>query len=256
MTSKTFLNKLKELDKYKTGVARMMIATGNACYSLKGANTFEIKSYLSWFVSHIDENTKPLNEYNDPVNIPYINNWMKDALPTLARVKPLNGKMATILYHIVNLIPSMFDTYIKSLHTNDQTISDFEFITLLGKTRDWNTGCPICLDKRITGITCSCGCSEIILFRPCGHVMCGKPCFVEFACANDIELHECNYTFGKTNFNAVDSMDYHIDFCGKNIKCPICREIITSSFRTELVKCNISDDIIDKWTDEIVSLLD
>lgn len=246
---------LNKLDKSRIGVAKMMIATGNACYTLHEAIKFEIKTFLSWYVCHMNENFT-IEKYVNLTDIPYISNWMKDALPTLARVKPLNDKMFTIVYHIVNVIPSKFNTYIESLNIDDPNTTDFEFITLLGKKRDWNIGCPICLEKRVTGITCHCGCSEIILFRPCGHVICGKPCFVEFANANGLNLHEYVYTIGKMNFNTVDSVDYDIDFSGKNIKCPICREIITRSFRTELVKCDITNNIVDIWTNEIIQLIE
>jgi len=66
-----------------------------------------------------------------------------------------------------------------NLKTNLEYLSIPEFITSITLQRNWRESCCICLEN-IIGTACKCGHFEVILFHPCGHSICFKPCGSEF----------------------------------------------------------------------------
>lgn len=111
----------------------------------------------------------------------------------------------------------------KHLETTQSTTSNFDFLSRLSLHRDWNHSCMICLEDQCMGRACLCGHTEIIIFRPCGHSMCNKPCF---------------QTYAKTNPDT----------------CPLCRTSIGDVF--EVDKCYY-DHSFDTFLDNIeTSLID
>jgi hypothetical protein len=131
---------------------------------------------------------------------------------------------------------NMTDTLIQ----ND--ISDFEYIIRLGLQRNYRDQCPICLTENFRGTECSCGHTEIIVFRPCGHSMCGEPCLEQFANSNGL-------VFGRAH---VD--DYYIgEYKKLNIEgfsCPYCRQNVEKLIRTSQIQ------LPNEWFNEIKVLVD
>lgn len=106
---------------------------------------------------------------------------------------------------------------------NNDQISDCLFLALHGTQRNYRNGCAICLRDDIMGTTCGCGHIEIVVFRPCGHSVCARPCFEDFTKHNNI-----------TN--------------GCNFDCPICRQRVQKTFRAENVK------IDPEWKTELIEI--
>lgn len=149
----------------------------------------------------------------------------------------------------------LIDNYIYDLLDNldikKENLSDTEFLFLLGKKRNWKSGCAICLVDDIKGTTCGCGHTEIVVFRPCGHCMCGRPCFIEYINSKNIELKKKTFKFGNQTFY-IEEPDYKYD--NLNISCPICNGNISSTFQTENVPFNDLFDykkIIEKISDKL-----
>jgi hypothetical protein len=59
--------------------------------------------------------------------------------------------------------------------------SDSAFFIRINSTRDTTLECPLCLrEGPNVGKTCSCGHQDFVMMRPCGHVLCAKPCFADW----------------------------------------------------------------------------
>jgi hypothetical protein len=108
---------------------------------------------------------------------------------------------------------------------------DCLFMAVLGQTRDYRAGCVICLSDHMMGTTCGCGHTEIVVFRPCGHSVCVKPCFEQFAASKSAKL-------GPTIMTTADGQQFEVvgaanvdEACG--FPCPTCRSMVQQCFRAE-----------------------
>jgi hypothetical protein len=135
-------------------------------------------------------------------------------------------------------------------------ISNFTFLALLGTNRNWKAECVMCLADKDMGKSCGCGHTELVVFRPCGHTMCVKNCFVDLMKYNDItleptEIKELGFVI-PTKPN-VD-IDFTIpQFVEKKINCPTCRTQIIKTFCAEDIRCELPEyeDYIDSLVTKI-----
>lgn len=127
------------------------------------------------------------------------------------------------------LVPSKLNKAVDEYKGND---NDFIFLAKLGRKRNWKSGCAVCLTDNIMGTTCSCGHTEIAVFRPCGHAMCASPCYYQF-----IEIKTSQKLKPKTI--KIDGNDYtvmgelNIDSSDINFNCYLCNQKVESVFRAE-----------------------
>ena len=102
--------------------------------------------------------------------------------------------------------------------------------------RNWRNGCVICLEDEMMGTTCSCGHTEIVMFRPCGHSICISPCFQQWMATKDIGLEQETFKSEGKTYDVVGSMNTNLALTKENISCPTCRAKLSSTFRIENVK--------------------
>ena len=134
--------------------------------------------------------------------------------------KWMEDNLGNQLYNIVTTVAST-DGVEASPVNNTICISDTDtiFLAKIGLQRDWKSGCAICLTDNIMGTTCSCGHTEIGIFRPCGHSICIDPCFSKF-------------------IDKDTSFEQGRDYSDQNITCHLCRSQIEYIFRAERILVN------------------
>jgi len=121
----------------------------------------------------------------------------------------------------------------KAIDERDHHLDDNLFFAKLALDgRNYRSGCVICLADKMMGTTCSCGHTEIVVFRPCGHSICVNPCFQDLCKSlHDIELKP-------KRFRTPDGKTFITPTCvdvtsAKGFDCPTCRTTVTSCFRAE-----------------------
>ncbi len=152
---------------------------------------------------------------------------------------PLNFGPHGTLKTITKLTPPVLNKALKKYTFEDKTISDFVFLALLGKKRNWKEQCAICLCDKIMGTTCGCGHTEIIVFRPCGHSVCNSPCFKTFMTTQNIKLKPKLFKCGDQTFVCPG---VHETKNVSGFKCHYCRANVDSIFRAEDVYCDLTDE--------------
>jgi len=110
--------------------------------------------------------------------------------------------------------------------------SNLQFLMSLTKKRDWRAGCVICLDEDMKGTDCPCGHVEIVIFRPCGHSVCCKPCFKELIKISGYYLPQKVIKIGDSELTALSCLEYNLDTAGKGLTCPTCRKEIRQTFES------------------------
>jgi hypothetical protein len=161
-----------------------------------------------------------------------LSSWWNNSYP------PKSMDQASKIFNVVKeLVPDMLDrTITGDISESDSTL---EFLYKLGKLRDWKSGCCICLAQKIMGTTCGCGHTEITVFRPCGHSLCAQPCFRSWIKTYGIELPVKTMSSEGQVFEVVGAINDTLD--GIDIPCPLCRGIVTRTFRAEECKFDIKD---------------
>jgi hypothetical protein len=140
-----------------------------------------------------------------------------------------------------NMIEKL-NEYITSLSLTDNSLSNFEFLLLLGKQRIWNNGCVICLDD-VAGHKCNCGYNNVVICRPCGHSFCPQPCFEQI-------LKSFGYkTIPINNDGSYTVRNYDLPY--DKLVCPTCRTNISSVFCSQHIitdglykKLDIYDNVV------------
>jgi hypothetical protein len=132
-------------------------------------------------------------------------------------IKTKGGHRSQIWNDLQLFCENHIRAHLKKLKDDPQLESDLDFLRLLGTMRNYKTGCPICLENSTMGVTCGCGYTEITIFRPCGHSMCAKTCFKNFA------------TSALAN-NQV------------SLSCPMCRANISSILSPENMRGSADPD--------------
>lgn len=118
-----------------------------------------------------------------------------------------------------------------------ESLSDFQFLCHLTMKRNWKSGCAICLTDKIMGTTCTCGHTEIAVFRPCGHSMCASPCFENFMASTGQRFRLYSMSGVKTDISQVEQFE-----------CPYCRCIVNKVISAENTYC---DETFEKVIDAI-----
>jgi len=127
---------------------------------------------------------------------------------------------------------------------------DWQFLIAISKTRDYQKQCAICLTDKIMGTTCTCGHTEIAVFVPCGHAICARPCFLDWA------EHEGKSFDDKTFLDASTGVTYSMRGVKDiqkwdGMKCPTCRRDIHRVFRAEEVHVQDKNQELENITKQI-----
>ena len=129
-------------------------------------------------------------------------------------------------------------------HKNDDitamSISDGHFLAIHGLKRNYRRDCAICLADEIMGTHCTCGHTEIAVFRPCGHSVCAKPCFEQLANSQGMHLKTRELAAsGGVVFKILSQKDITT---AVGLKCPLCRGIVQKIFRAE--DCRVPEEVV------------
>lgn len=150
-------------------------------------------------------------------------------------------EMDKIYDEIEKLVPQKLEDIIKTLDIRNPSLSNFEFLALLGKERNWKEGCAICLAEKIMGTSCTCGHTEISVFRPCGHTLCNKPCFVDFMKSKKYQSKPKTFTTRDgEKLTVVGAFESETNF---EFVCPLCTQTVTNTFQAQDIcfECDIFD---------------
>jgi hypothetical protein len=139
-------------------------------------------------------------------------------------------------------VPRAFDLYrglsehvpalIDALCSDDPS-SDFAFLAKQRNT--WKEECPMCAKTENIGTTCTCGHTEIVMLRPCGHILCARPCFAEWAEFKSEKLQPKTLTTSDGQRFRVDGV-HEVNLTIDAKACPVCRTSVSSSFAVEDVR--------------------
>lgn len=144
---------------------------------------------------------------------------------SIYRLLNVFGKCSDELYErlyewITNHVPKLLTDKLNKIEKKEQKMTDFEFLAILGKKRNWKSGCAICIEDKPTGTICECGETQTMVFRPCGHTVCVNPCFNNILTAKHLPLYEQSYDMKNSSVN--------VEF-----DCPYCRQKVTYAFEAE-----------------------
>lgn len=126
---------------------------------------------------------------------------------------------------------ALLDEALTKVELKDMSVPDAIFLAKLGKTRNWRSGCVICLTEDIMGTTCGCGHTEIVVFRPCGHAICVRPCFAQWTNHAGVNVDRKTITWNGVTFYVGQELDVNLNH--PNLQCPTCRSPIERTFRAE-----------------------
>lgn len=135
---------------------------------------------------------------------------------------------------------------LKYISNKDNKVNDIKFLVLLGRQRDWKE-CALCLEDENMGKTCNCGHTEIVIYRPCGHTICSKPCFGQIMKNKGIKLKPKTYNINGQEYITPNSKNIDLDV---NFKCHICNQLVTRTFQAENINL-LEDNILMKLTEEL-----
>lgn len=116
-------------------------------------------------------------------------------------------------------------------HVAAEEGDDVFLAVLQSSGRSYRAGCAICLTDKMMGTTCSCGHTEIAVFRPCGHSMCIAPCFTQFMASRDIALGVMRQQLSDGTWLTYSNKVGVSDVSG--FPCPLCRTDVAHCFRAE-----------------------
>lgn len=145
----------------------------------------------------------------------------------------------------------------KQLQSPESHTNSFTFLWQLAKRRNWKQNCSICLKDENIGTACTCGHTEIVMFQPCGHAVCVKPCFQQLMNMENNKLSEArtnkkiklkprqveladaeDKSKPKEQFIIADSVnvDLSTEDDSPLFACPVCRQGVYQTFQTENVR--------------------
>lgn len=163
-------------------------------------------------------------------------NFQRNQIVVKTRNLPLfhihnTNAVGQILLHKETIYTRLITEFRKYLERTSDTpnCTDFEFLARLSLKRRWDHECMLCLDDKHMGQTCDCGHKDIVIFRPCGHSMCLKTCFIEF-------MENKGHIFTGKQI-ASDGKVYTVvgkpecDLC-VNFDCPVCQSKVTHTFNS------------------------
>lgn len=198
------------------------------CYSITYAIELAIRGYIERLINNpikfqdgkLDYVTYPF----DPLGLTVTERNTIGRLVT----RPLFYKK--VKKNISEIVPSVLKLSLKKYNIDSDSISDFIFLALLSLKRNWKSGCAICLTDEIMGTTCTCGHTEIAVFRPCGHSLCAKPCFENFLKSKGVSLDIERTVVDNIEYTIPTQKNINIE---TNFDCPLCRKKVKSVFRAE-----------------------
>lgn len=182
-------------------------------------------------------------------------NFQKGVIDGSDRNSPLFFAQSDDVKHYISfrngntIKTQVVEQYKEYLNTHLKTNTNFDFLSRLSAKRNWCHECPVCLNDDHMGQTCDCGHQEIVIFKPCGHTMCIKPCFMEFSGLPS-----------RTKRVMIGGNEHYL-FCKPNVnlsvcfECPVCRTTVTETFASSDVFCEGVDEFVNilfwKFTEEL-----
>ena len=153
-----------------------------------------------------------------------------------------------------DLLPTEVGRLVMDWNLEDHSMSDFQFLLKLGMLRNWKQESAVCLTDEIMGTTCTCGHTEIVVFRPCGHSVCATPCFTQLASTDDLPMETLKTGDGQTFVFANGKKD--LDGFG-GFECHMCCRVVQRVFRAEDVRVvPLPDDFIESIVERIGKVVD
>lgn len=227
-----------------TGIGKMVSLNHvGSCFNKKIGIERHVPNVINLII------TEPF--WNTDKNKEKYKNMYIDPYSSIRLIRPIINSFVIrdIQESIVNISIAILFDYLKNLKLSDK-ITDFEFLALLGLKRNWKKECAICLEEDIMGTTCTCGHTEIVIFRPCGHSVCIEPCFKELMASQNVNLRQGYVMIGDEKAYIYGKVDVNIDFNFKYL-CPICRTKVIRTFRAEDVSCLYNKELLDKIKKEV-----
>ena len=178
------------------------------------------------------------------------------AYPRLSEVEEDAIKAITQRFVVASLLQQLFDLR-EDQKFDYRTLDDTSFAMYIAgvKGRSWKDGCAICLEDDDMGVTCGCGFTEIVMFKPCGHTLC-IPCFEKWMTSRDVVVEDKTVeTESGESFQIVGFLDVDLNLKGKDVFCPMCKVELDSSFRLEgLVLSDKLYDLSEQITKDVLNL--
>jgi len=145
----------------------------------------------------------------------------------------LEEAVAARLQFGVDVVKLVVDA-LHDIHNIDrESLTDGEFLGGLQLNgRNYKKNCAICLTEDIMGTKCTCGHTEIVVFRPCGHSLCVDPCFEQLV-KKTHHLRMNKRTTIETSDGQKFSYKKHDVESMSGFPCPLCRGLVKSCFRAE-----------------------
>ena len=209
---------------------------GHICYNKKKGIEKEISQFLLSTVSYVPywnhAETKDKRRFQTS-NLTLV-------IPVLTDYEIT--KMGNIIRETCKTM--LFDQ-IKNKNLSDPTLTDYEFLALLGTKRNWIDNCLICLEEKI-GKVCGCGLTSKIVFRPCGHTFCMKPCFDTWL-ESSVKIKNPQQLVVKTDGYKK---------CYSGFPCLVCRTMVDSTFCPEYIDLSKNIDLVKRLTVEATERID
>ncbi len=130
--------------------------------------------------------------------------------------------------------------------------SDFAFMATM--KRDWKQECSICLKAENIGTSCTCGHTEIVMIRPCGHTICARPCFADW-------MRQKQQPLDQKSMKTADGRELvlvgvqEVNLKNPQCLCPVCNSDTESTFAAEDVELTSYDSLILRHKKEIYELI-
>lgn len=164
----------------------------------------------------------------------------------LDNIKPrqiLERILTSTFPKIAKTIPKFGD--ITSAHSN------FDFRNALTMHRNWKAECVVCMSDDMMGTACGCGHTEIVIFRPCGHAVCMRPCYMDLIRKHPEitrKLSRRTVNVAGTEMVIANSINVNMSVSDTDFHCPTCMSTVESVFQAE--------EAYGKWTDEQKAIID
>lgn len=190
------------------------------CYSLKYVVLWELISCLSKLV-----NSPPWSQCND---LDILDKMTSGALRSTLYLEPEMSHEN--IDKILLLIIARTKLYLTNIVSNRNDTDNFLFLAKLGFTTNWKRDCCICLRATMETFPSRDDTTDIIVFRPCGHISCKNPCFKELTIKHNLFrprlLDGCNVIHPITGYDSIIETEY---------ECPCCAQNVVSVFKPESV---------------------
>lgn len=190
---------------------RVYLRVEGVCNALHGSLRGTINTPLLWFKGEVVVNISNLG-----CIVPAFSSMQRDDLHRL-----IKGVIPELMNAICALVPS----------------SEFAFLAALGRKSNWKAACSVCSKEKNMGTMCTCGHTEIVVMRPCGHALCVRPCFADLVNTSGSTALEPKTFTTKDGQICIVGDELSVRMKDPLFTCPLstCRSRIEDTFQAEEV---------------------